>query len=230
MLDRQIHTSESLFIGIILAISGGFMDVYSYMGRGQVFANAQTGNIILFGIHLSQGEWDIAIQYLFPVLAFTTGISVSAFSRLKLKTRFQKLHWRQFTVFVEAIILMAVAFIPYNHNLIANSLTSLACGIQVESFKKINGNNIATTMCIGNLRSATDALCEYVESKKAIFKYRSLLYYGVIVCFLIGAIIGNELIIFYGLKSILVCSVLLFLAFIFMFSNKRDYTINRLLE
>lgn len=45
--------SESIRIGAILAVSGGFMDAYSYIQRDQVFANAQTGNILLFGVKLS---------------------------------------------------------------------------------------------------------------------------------------------------------------------------------
>ena len=46
--------SESIRLGVVLAIAGGFMDAYSYMCRGKVFANAQTGNILLLGIHLSE--------------------------------------------------------------------------------------------------------------------------------------------------------------------------------
>ena len=38
--------SESRRLAILLAVSGGFMDAYTYTFRGEVFANAQTGNII----------------------------------------------------------------------------------------------------------------------------------------------------------------------------------------
>lgn len=34
--------SESLRLGLLLALAGGFMDAYSYIERGGVFANAQT--------------------------------------------------------------------------------------------------------------------------------------------------------------------------------------------
>ena len=44
--------SESFELGCVLAVSGGFMDAYSYICRDKVFANAQTGNILLFGINL----------------------------------------------------------------------------------------------------------------------------------------------------------------------------------
>ena len=42
------QTSETIELGIFLALAGGFMDAYSYICRGGVFANAQTGNILLF--------------------------------------------------------------------------------------------------------------------------------------------------------------------------------------
>jgi len=50
------QTSETLRIGIFLTLSGGFQDAYSYLCRGKVFANAQTGNMLLLGIKLTKGE------------------------------------------------------------------------------------------------------------------------------------------------------------------------------
>ena len=44
-MKHKFQISESIRLGAILALSGGFMDAYSYMERGEVFANAQTGNI-----------------------------------------------------------------------------------------------------------------------------------------------------------------------------------------
>ena len=56
-MKHKFQISESIRLGAILALSGGFMDAYSYMERGEVFANAQTGNMLLFGVHLSQGDF-----------------------------------------------------------------------------------------------------------------------------------------------------------------------------
>ena len=52
-----MQISESIGLGTILALSGGFMDAYSYIERGKVFANAQTGNMLLFGVNLSEGNY-----------------------------------------------------------------------------------------------------------------------------------------------------------------------------
>ena len=48
--------SESFRIGALLAIIGGFFDAYSYLCRGGVFANAQTGNIVLLGVNIANGK------------------------------------------------------------------------------------------------------------------------------------------------------------------------------
>lgn len=55
--------SESLPLGLLLALSGGLMDAYSYVCRGKVFANAQTGNILLFAVNLSERNYLTAQRY-----------------------------------------------------------------------------------------------------------------------------------------------------------------------
>lgn len=213
-MKQTRQMSETIKLGILLALSGGFMDAYSYIQRDQVFANAQTGNMLLFGVNLSEGNLRGALHYFFPVFAFAIGIAIAELVRAKER---DLLHWRQVAVLFEGIILVGVAFIPLDMNLIANSLTSFACGIQVESFRKIRGNGIATTMCIGNLRSGTQNLCNFIRKKdKEDFK-KAVLYYGIIVCFVTGAVIGNFFIHMFHERAILCCSEVLFFAFFLMF-------------
>ena len=211
--------SESIKLGVILAIAGGFMDAYSYMCRGKVFANAQTGNILLLGINISERNWHMALHYLVPVLAFAIGIALADLVKIRTKN-LTLLHWRQISVFCEAVILLSVSFIPQDFNLVANALTSLACGIQVESFRKIHGNGIATTMCIGNLRSGTQNWCDFHYTKNKESAFKGMLYYGIILMFIIGAIIGNAFVKLLAEKAILICAAVLFMAFIMMFVDK----------
>ena len=113
--------SESIKLGVILAIAGGFMDAYSYMCRGKVFANAQTGNILLLGINISERNWHMALHYLVPVLAFAIGIALADLVKIRTKN-LTLLHWRQISVFCEAVILLSVSFIPQDFNLVAKAL------------------------------------------------------------------------------------------------------------
>ena len=193
------------------------MDVYSYMGRDGVFANAQTGNILLVGVHLSQGDLSPALRYFLPVLCFSIGIMLSDLVHERFSSA---MHWRQLTVLVEAIILLGVALLPAEYNMLANGLTSLACGMQVESFRKIHGRGVATTMCIGNLRSALQNVDDYIITRERGFLVNGLLYFGVIAVFVFGAVLGNWCLERFGLSAIGVCSVLLLAAFFLMFSDR----------
>lgn len=213
--------SESRRLAVILAISGGLMDAYTYIFRGGVFANAQTGNILLFGVKLSEGNWGEALRYFFPVLAFALGIILAEIAR-HFCTEGSIFHWRQLSVLLECIILFAVGFIPTTYNLPANALVSFACGIQVESFRKVKGNASATTMCIGNLRSGTQAIFDFAFSKKKKFLHKGLTYYGIILSFIIGAIIGNVLIKYSSQRAIWCSSILLFIGFLLMFIQSEE--------
>ena len=179
-MKHSMQISESIGLGTILALSGGFMDAYSYIEHGKVFANAQTGNMLLFGVNLSEGNYQTMLNYLFPVLAFALGIALADTVRTKEPNL---LHWRQISVLTEALILIAVSFFPTTLNLPANSLTSFACGIR-----------------------------KFLDS--------SLLYYGIIICFIIGAVIGNAVVRILHEKAILGCSFLLFVAFLIMFIDR----------
>ena len=56
-MRKSKQMTETIRLGIVLAMAGGFMDAYSYLCRGQVFANAQTGNMLLMGINLAEQNW-----------------------------------------------------------------------------------------------------------------------------------------------------------------------------
>ena len=219
-MSKKVQMSETISIGTLLALSGGLMDAYSYIFRDHVFANAQTGNIILFGVNLSQGDFQTAFKYFCPIIAFAFGIILSEVLR-SFGNKYG-LHWRQIGVFFEILILSAVAFISTDYNLLANSLTSLACGIQVQAFKKIYSNSIATTMCIGNLRSGTENFYRFVVNGNRVHLKKAFLYYGIILCFVTGAIMGNVFIKLFEAKAILSSSFILFIAFLLMFLENVD--------
>ena len=84
-MKKVKQMSESLLLGIILAIVGGYLDAYTYIIRGGVFANAQTGNIVLLGINLAEGNFSNVIHYLIPILAFALGVLITEAVKQKLK-------------------------------------------------------------------------------------------------------------------------------------------------
>lgn len=209
MKEKQM--SESMRTGVLLALAGGAMDAHSYLFRGNVFSNAQTGNVLLFGVHAAQGEFSLALAHLWPILAFMVGIFLADYIRNRWS--FSRLHWRQWALAVEMVLLLIVSNMPNAWDPLANALLSLACGIQVESFRSIHGQAAATTMLIGNLRSFTAATETFLRARSRDALRKMALYSGLIFSFVLGAIVESWLIDRIGAPSILFCLVLLGIVF-----------------
>ena len=220
MIEKN-EMSKSFAVGALLAVAGGFTDAYSYLIRGGVFANAQTGNIVLMAVSLANKDFSRAVSYLIPILSFALGILIAELVKGKFRQS-SLIHWRQIVVFFEILLLTACAFVPSGkYDTVVNIIISFVCAMQVECFRVINGNSVATTMCTGNLRSGTELLFLGVENKDKDKIIRALNYYGIILFFVAGAVIGTVLTYLTGVKSILFASVVLILVFIAMFKKEK---------
>ena len=102
--------SDSILTAAFIVLSGGLQDAYTYSCRGEVFANAQTGNIVLLSAKLFRMQWQETLKYLVPVTAFLVGTAVAEAIHSKMK-HFEKLHWRQIVLLCEIFILFFVAYI-----------------------------------------------------------------------------------------------------------------------
>lgn len=191
MMTTKRQMSETYVVAAILASAGGFLDAYSYLVRGHVFANAQTGNIVLLGMRFFERDWLGCAKYLLPIVMFVAGVLLA--DRLRVRLKDSSLHWRQHIILIEAAVLTAVTYIPTGgrYDIIANTLISFVCSLQVESFRKVHSISFATTMCTGNLRTATEHISLYITEKKDEHLSTALKLYGVIVFFILGVIIGT---------------------------------------
>ena len=208
--------SESFAMAFFLSISGGLQDAYTYLFRGKVFANAQTGNIVLLSVNLMDGNWGKAFHYLVPLCAFALGV----FTAEKMREQFlqlQQLHWRQLVLLGEMLLLLITGFLPEQYNLLANALVSFSCAMQVQSFRKVNGYAFASTMCIGDLRSGIEALCLWRKTRDPQRKKSVERYFGIIAFFAMGACVGSWAITRFGARGIWMSCLLLLVSFALMF-------------
>ncbi len=208
--------SESMAFVVCLTLAGGLQDAYSYNCRGKVFVNGQTGNIVLLGQNLAEGNWIRALDYLVPLLAFITGIYLAV--RIQHRCQeFKKIHWKQIILMIQILLLTAVGFMPESLNMTANAVMSFTCAMQVNAFREFRGLSYATTMCIGNMRSATEMLCKYHVTGDKTLKRKSQYYYFIVFIFAVGAAIGAVLSRYMGNHTIWITAGLLAVGFILMF-------------
>lgn len=208
--------SESMLTAVFIILSGGLQDSYTYLCRGKVFANAQTGNIVLLSAYLFDGEWSHCTRYLVPVLAFMLGIFVAECVHRHYKYM-ERVHWRQLIILSEIVLLFAVGFLPQTINTFANAVVSFVCAMQVQTFRKVRGHAYASTMCIGNMRSGMDSLCSWVLNRNPAALKKSFYYLGIILLFALGAGLGSLTLDLCGAKAIWFSCLLLAVSFCLMF-------------
>lgn len=212
--------SESVRMVVFLSLSGGLQDAYTYLARGGVFANAQTGNIVFMGQALFNGDWSRLLHYLAPVTAFALG--VAAAELIRLTCREGRLHWRQTVLLAEILLLFGVGFLPESWNTPANALVSFTCAMQVQAFRKVDGYAFASTMCIGNLRSGVEALFLCFHEKNGQTFGKAAHYFGIILCFAAGAALSGLCLPLLGSRTIWLSCALLLISFTLMFIESSE--------
>ena len=100
------NTTASLVEGTIfmagITFLGGFMDAYTFMTRGGIFANNQTGNMAKLGIHFAQQNWKGVNECFFVMFCCVLGACFSQVVQ-------HKLHWFQGDWRKRGLLLLAFA-------------------------------------------------------------------------------------------------------------------------
>lgn len=94
----------------LIAIAG-FFGAYTFLLRGKVFCNAQTGNLVLLGLAIGQAEWETAAYYLFPISAYMAGAFISEMLPNPVKYHL-KIRWDTLLIAVEMAIVLVLGLVP----------------------------------------------------------------------------------------------------------------------
>lgn len=215
---------ESLFLGIILAIVGGFLDAYTYIGRGGIFANAQTGNLVLVAVEAVDQNYKLALIKSLPIFAFIIGVLFSETVNKNSSNFLTRHHYRTILI-IEIILLFIVGFMPYgNWDMVVTTAISFVASLQYSTFKKLVDSPYASTMCTGNLRSASMALHTAFTKKDHAAGVKSLRYFTIVIFFILGAFFGGFVTSHIGAKAVWVSIILLIFCLISLHIERDDTT------
>ena len=222
---KNFSVSNSFYIFISFAVVGGFLEAYTYLLHGGVFCNAQTGNVVLFALHISHGEYLSALQCLYSLLAYVAGIFVSVF----LPSAFKKIDLHCTITAVEIVTLIALAFIPASiPDWVTYVSVSFLCALQYNTFTECRGAKLATTFCTNNLRQTVMFLYSGIAEKNSAKIKKSAIYAIVLLAFALGAVAGGFVSPLFGNRSALFCAAVLLPVLLFiiisLINNKRNTT------
>ncbi|HCW54479.1 MAG TPA: DUF1275 domain-containing protein [Clostridium sp.] len=212
--NTNMITAESLRLGVFLAATGGFLDAYTFICRGGVFANAETGNMVLLAIGVATGDIHRVFTALLPILSFMLGVFI--YSKITSyrppSIAFIKGH-EIVILIIEILVLIIVGFIPSTvDNIFVTTTISFVSSVQMCTFRKLSNCAYNTTMCTGNLRSACETAYRALTTNNKEEAKKSIRYFTIILCFIIGSAIGGYLTIAIGVKSIWFAALILIFA------------------
>lgn len=185
------QADNSLSVAALLTLSGGFLDAFSYVGHGHVFANAMTGNIVLMGVAMAEQDWAQALRHLPPLLAFVTGVFFANCLRLPSVRRFLP-NPALVCLGLEIIILSIGSMLPVSFpDAWLVPCIALVAAMQNSSFTHIGTTPYNSVMTTGNLRRSIEGLFKGMTHSSSLALQEAKLFGLVCVCFLLGAIIGG---------------------------------------
>ena len=183
----------TLSIGALLATAGGFLDGFTYVGHGQVFANAMTGNVVLLGINCLAGSRHTALRLLPPILAFLMGVCVSQAMQLYSRRRGGISTAYAAVLVLEIGILLVLSLLPAAApDLLFTTSIAFAASVQVQTFREVNGHSYNSTFTTGNLRTLSEAAFAWFFESHKQEAARVVKDFSVIcAAFLLGATAGG---------------------------------------
>lgn len=206
-------------IAILLAITSGGIDAYTFIEQGGVFAGLQTGNSILFGISLANHDFAQSLKYIFSIIFFALGIVIIKVMQRKLDS----INIRKVIImFYEIVVIMIVGLLVKDiSSVLIVGLLSLVSAAQLQEFKLLKGNPFNPLMMTGNIsKIANNAYLALVDHDK---KAQSLLMdtIMVITSFILGTFIMGIVDHYLNAYSVLVLIIPLSLVIIFNFINRK---------
>jgi uncharacterized membrane protein YoaK (UPF0700 family) len=195
-------------IASVFAVVGGFLDAYSYLARGGVFATAQTGNVVLFAVRGAAGDWTSAWKTPPSILAYMCGVAVARLLRVR-----PRKHTFRATLICQALellVLLALLFFGrFVPDLCAVSLIAFAAALQNTSFSNIGPWQSNSAMTTSNLRNAVSGWVQ-LALRETNPKLRGEAIVGsvVLLCFVAGALLGGVCTLHLQAYPLLPCVVL----------------------
>ncbi len=219
---------EKFWVFWALIVVGGYYGAYTYNLRGGVFCNAQTANIVLFGMNLGNGNFSKAAYYLIPFTAYFSGIIISEILAGSIK----KLHivrWDTILVAVELIAVILLGLMPAEWpDQICQITLNFICAMQFNTFRQAEGVGMATTFCTNHLRQFGSFMVKAYRTHDASYSRKCRRHGFMIVMFALGAVIGTIGCRLVSYRSIWGAGIVLFITFLRLLYADRTYEKDKL--
>ena len=191
---RYYLMCERDWIYFVLIFVAGFLGAFTYVLRGGVFCNAQTGNVVLLGMELGKGDWNGALYYLIPISAYILGAVVSELLPNPVKHRLA-VRWDTLLIAVEMLVIVMLGFVPESAPVqISQVAVNFIASMQYNTFRQAEGVAVATTFVTNHIRQVGVGLAmewRHRHNAEKPHRRKFLTHLGMLLFFAAGATIGT---------------------------------------
>lgn len=184
-------TKVPVKLGLTVICAGGFMDAYSYLLHGHVFATGQTGNVVQLTIRTAGGDWLGALGCLASILSCAVGIffSMHLLHGFHGGNRYRTQRW---VAALEVLVFAALALVPEGvPDLPVNCVVSFCAALAFENFRSFGTKSTYSSIfCTGNIRSFAETLYLGLVNGERHELHRAERYAALILAFALGAFAG----------------------------------------
>ena len=184
---------ERNWVFFCLMAVAGFWGSYTFLMKGNVFCNAQTGNIVLMGLALGSANWKDAFYYLVPLSAYIFGSFVSELVPNPIHRIFS-IRWDTVLIGVEMGLILLIGLIPDSFPVqISQILINFMASMQYNTFRQAEGMPMATTFATNHIRQIGVGLAKEFHHRNSdnkshrpkLIKHTKMLFF-----FTAGSVIG----------------------------------------
>ena len=192
--DNEYLLCERDWVYYVLIAVAGFYGAFTYLLRGNVFCNAQTGNVVLMGLALGSGRWGEALYYTIPIFAYMLGAFVSELLPSPTK-RVLHIRWESILMGIEMLVVLLLGFVPETAPVqISQVAINFIASMQYNTFRQAQGMPMATTFATNHIRQigvglAAELCCRGKEDKSHRKKMKK--HFFMLIFFFFGAVIGT---------------------------------------
>lgn len=192
--DSEFLTCERNWVYYTLIATAGFFGAYTYLLRGNVFCNAQTGNVVLLGLSIGSREWGKALYYLIPIFAYLFGAFISELLPNIVKRRLA-VRWDTLSISLEMAVVFVLGFIPDSAPVqISQIAVNFIASIQYNTFRRAEGIPVATTFVTNHIRQVGAGLAHelsHLRKPDNPHHDKFMKHLCMLIFFLLGVIAGT---------------------------------------
>jgi len=156
---------------LLLTWVAGTVDAIGYLGLGHVFTANMTGNAVLLGLSLGQGQALAAFRSVFALVGFIFGLAVGAILAHRRGTDLDQRRAFLGPMYVETAalgvfaLLLHLPFIARTPTTIyiLIGISAIAMGIQSAAVRRLNLPGIATTVLTGTITSLVAGMVRWLQ-------------------------------------------------------------------